>query len=440
MLSRRFFIQSSGALALYMGVSPALALGSHTLCAPDDAPTVRRSKTLVVVFLRGGADGLNMIVPYGEEEYYKLRPGIAIARATDSKADQRAIDLDGFFGLHPRLGNLKGLFDSGAAVAAHAVGYDRNTRSHFEEQDTWETGIVGNTVSSDGWLNRHLMTSQGRGPIRAVSIGDNLPRILHGKAPAFAVRGLEDLIIPGGKAGSERIAAALEHAYGTDVGSSSRRQQSAAATELLSATARTTLDGVRQLQALTKAKYTPAAEYPRGDLGGKLMQVARLIKSDVGLEVAEVDFGGWDTHNNQGGAAGQQANLIGQLGDALAAFHQDLGDRNDDVVVVTMTDFGRTCAENGTSGTDHGWANAMLLMGGPVAKANAAAAAAGSARKVAGRWPGMLPEQLHQKRDLLHTTDFRDVIGELVSTHLGNEQIKAVLPNHQFKPVNLVTA
>jgi len=214
----------------------------------------------------------------------------------------------------------------------------------------------------------------------------------------------------------------------------------AGATELLSSTARTTLDGVKQLQALTKEKYVPAAEYPKTDLAGRLMQVARLIKSDVGLEVAQVDFGGWDTHNNQGGAAGAQANLIGQLGDALAAFQKDLAEKMDDVVVVTITDFGRTCAENGTSGTDHGWANCMLLMGGAVAKANAAAASDGKARKVVTNWPGLLPDQLHQKRDLLHTTDFRDVLGELVATHLGNSNITKVLPSHTFKPVGLVRA
>jgi len=431
-LSRRFFLQSTGALGLYLGVSPLLQSSFAGLIQPV---TVTKSKTLVVIFLRGGADGLNIVVPYGEEEYYKLRPGIAIARPTDTKAEQKAIDLDGFFGLHPRLSGIKPLFDSQLAVAAHAVGYDRNTRSHFEEQDTWETGMIGNTVASDGWLNRHLTTSEGHGPIRAVAIGDNLPRILHGRAPAFAVRGLDDLVIPGGKAGSERIAAALERAYCVPAPSAK-----ADASDLLNATAKTTLEGVKQLQALTKEKYVPAAEYPKSDLAGKLMQVARLVKSNVGLEVAQVDFGGWDTHNNQGGATGAHANLIGQLGDALAAFAKDLGEKMDDVVVVTLTDFGRTCAENGTVGTDHGWANAMLLMGGPVQKANLAAASEGKARKVAGRWPGLLPDQLHQKRDLLHTTDFRDVLGELVTTHLGNPNITKVLPSHQFKAVNLVRA
>lgn len=432
-LTRRFFLQSSGALALYLGVGPSLGL-AKTLALPK--VDVKPSKTLVVIFLRGGADGLNIVVPHGDAEYYKLRPTINISEPSRKQPAQSAIDLDGFFGLHPRLEAIKTHFDSGLAVAAHAVGYDRNTRSHFEEQDTWETGITGNTVASDGWLNRHLATSSGTGTIRAVSIGDNLPRILHGRASAYAVRGLDDLVLPGGKAGAERIAAALEHAYTTP--SPSRVAEAAGATELLHSTAGITLEGMKQLQALTKEKYVPGAEYPKNDLGGRLMQVARLIKSNVGLEVAEVDFGGWDTHNNQGGAGGAQANLIGQLGDALGAFAKDLGDKMDDVVVVTLTDFGRTAAENGTYGTDHGWANCMLLLGGPVMAANKAAAKDGKERKVVSAWPGLAPDQLHQKRDLLHTTDFRDVLGELVRVHLGNPNLEKVLPQHTFKPVGLV--
>ncbi|MCA3004549.1 MAG: DUF1501 domain-containing protein [Planctomycetaceae bacterium] len=433
LMSRRFFLQSTGALAMYMGVTPLLAVPGG---AALPQMQVRRNKTLVVIFLRGGADGLNMVVPFGDEHYYKLRRQIAIA-SPGSDDPLKAIDLDGFFGLHPRMASCKPLFDRGVAVAAHAVGYSRNTRSHFEEQDTWETGIVGNTVNSDGWLNRHLATSTGNGQVRAVSIGDSLPRILHGKAQAFAVRGLDDLVLPTGRLPAEKVAAALEHAYCTD-----RPDKAAAdAADLLAQTAGTTLEGLEELRVLTKQEYKPAAEYPRGSLGTKLMQVARLIKADVGLEVAEVDLGGWDTHQNQGtGGRGTFADLVGQLSDSLAAFNKDLGDRMDDVVVVTLTDFGRTAAENGTAGTDHGWANAMLVMGGAVQRANKAAAAEGKPRLVAGRWPGLAPDQLNQRRDLLHTTDFRDVLGELVRVHLGNQNIQTVLPSHTFKPVGLVTA
>src|SRR6185295_14904328 len=300
------------------------------------------------------------------------------------------------------------------------VGYDKNTRSHFEEQDVWETGVIGNTVSSDGWLNRHLMTSEGHGPLRAVTIGDALPRILHGKATAYAIRGLDDLSMPGGKSDPHQIATALEHAYCMPAPARATND----ARDLLAQSARTTLDGLTQLKAIADQPYQSKAEYPKTQLATKLQQVARLIKSDVGLEVAELDIGGWDTHQNQGGADGQFANLAQQLGDALAAFATDLDDHLDDVTVATISDFGRTAAENGTGGTDHGWANCMFLLGGPVAKANKLAAAGGKARKVVTSWPGLAPDQLHQGRDLLHTTDFRDVLSELVKVHLGNPHLE----------------
>ena len=429
-LTRRYFIRSTGAIGAYMGFAPLNLLGMAGAAEPAPC-TVRRGKTLVVIFLRGGADGLNLVIPFGDPHYAQLRKSIEVP-ATGADA---AIDLDGFFALHPRLAPLAPLFDSGLAVAAHAVGYDKNTRSHFQEQDVWETGIVGNTVGSDGWLNRHLATSQGHGRIRAVAIGDNLPRILHGKVPAYAIRGIEDLTLPGDDRGrTEILAAGLEHAYCTPP-----REHIGSARDLLARTTGATLQGMKELQHLTDGHYQPSAPYPQTELARRLMQVARLIKADVGLEVAEVDYGGWDTHQDQGrGAGGTFGNLAGGLAGAMAAFAADLGDRMDDVVVVTLTDFGRTAAENGTGGTDHGWANCMLLAGGPVARGNAAAARAGQARKVVTRWPGLAPDQLHEGRDLLHTTDFRDVLSELVRVHLGNPHLETVLPGHQFKPVGLI--
>lgn len=430
-LTRRYFIRSTGALAAYLGVAPLHALGGGR---PLHRRQVAKGKTLVVIFLRGGADGLNLVVPFGDPHYRRLRPSLAVPAPGQAGG---AIDLDGHFGLHPRLAPLKALFDEDLAVALHAVGYAHNTRSHFEEQDTWETGVIGNTVSSDGWLNRHLATSEGHGPIRAVSIGDALPRILHGKAPAYAIRGLRDLTMPAANgADPARIAAALEQAYSCE-----GCREASAARDLLAQTAGTTLDGIEQLRGVVGAEYAPAAEYPQTETARRLREVARLIKAEVGLEVAEVDLGGWDTHADQGqGGGGQLGNLAGELSGAMASFMRDLGERTEDVVVVTMTDFGRTAEENGTRGTDHGWANCMLLAGGPVWRANRAARASGAARKVEGRWPGLAPDQLHEQRDLLHTTDFRDVLGELVTTHLANPNIRTVLPGHEFKPVGLVSA
>jgi uncharacterized protein (DUF1501 family) len=425
-LTRRYFLQTSGALSAYMGVAPF-----DLLAAAGAAPVeVRKGRTLVVIFLRGGADGLNLVVPHGDPAYAGLRQSIAVG--APGSGQNAAVDLDGFFGLHPRLRPLMPAFDDGLAVAAHAVGYDKNTRSHFEEQDVWETGIIGNTVNSDGWVNRHLATSTGHGHLRAVAVGDALPRILHGEAPAYAVRGIEDLTMPDMRGvDPETVAAALEHAY-----CAPPKEHTGAARDLLAQTATTTLDGMRELSAITREPYAPKAQYPNTDLGRRMMQVARLIKADVGLEVAEIDYGGWDTHANQGGGAGGQfGNLTGQLGGALAAFAADLGEGMDDVLVVTLTDFGRTAAENGTRGTDHGWANCMFLMGGPVRRGHEAA---GEARKVVTRWPGLGPDQLHQGRDLLHTTDFRDVLAELVRVHLGNPNLETILPGHEFTPVGLI--
>lgn len=438
-LTRRFFLKSTGALAMYLGVSQfdllGLGAGQRVLARP-----VTKGKTLVVIFLRGGADGLNLVVPHSDENYAKIRSSIALpgpAAAVDQA--QKVIDLDGYFGLHPRMAALAPMFAAGTMCAAHAVGYDKNTRSHFEEQDTWETGIVGNTLNSDGWLNRHLMTSEGWGPIRAVAVGDALPRILHGKGGAFAVRGLEDLVVPSARnngANADQVAAALECAYCTPRPVRPGSGDKSAAMDMLAQNAKVTLDGVAQLRTIARQKYEPVQPYPRTGLGNRLLQVARLIKADIGLEVAEVDLGGWDTHQNQGAANGAFANLAGELADALAAFNADMGERMNDTLVITITDFGRTAHENGTGGTDHGWANCMFAMGGGV---SAAAAVRGDKqKKVVSNWPGLGEDQLHQKRDLLHTTDFRDVLAEVVRVHLGNPNLEKVLPNHQFTPVGLV--
>jgi uncharacterized protein (DUF1501 family) len=425
-ITRRYFLQSTGALALYCGINPLRTLADVGLTT-EDVKAVTRGKVFVAIFLRGGMDGLNFIVPYGDAGYKGLRPSIALGTPG---APNGALDLDGFFGIHPRGAALMPMFKNGTAMAMHAVGYDLNTRSHFEEQDTWETGVSGNTINSDGWLNRHLLTSQGHGPVRAISIGDVLPRILRGKAPAFALHGISDLTLPSaGFVDDTQMFAAIEHAYCTPP-----REHESAAQDLLAETAETTLDGIKLIKEKVSQNYVTAAAYPNTAFAKQLQEVAKVIKSDIGLEVAEIDYGGWDSHQGQGGANGSYANLVQQFAEGLAAFAQDLGDRLNDVLVLTMSDFGRTAAENGAGGTDHGWANCMLALGGQLATASAG----GIVKPVLSQWPGMDKSQLHDGRDLLHTTDFRDVLGEVVSVHLGNPQIKTVLPNHVFKPVGFL--
>jgi len=371
----------------------------------DDAPSPRK-KILVAIFQRGAVDGLNVVVPHGEQRYYDLRPTIAVPRP-DGTPDS-AIDLDGFFGLHPSLKPLKPIYDSGKLAIVQAVGSPDPTRSHFDAQDYMESGTPGLKATGDGWLNRSLVSSGAKqSPIRAVSMTPDLPRCLRGRNEAVAISNLNDFQVR-----DPRGSSTFESMY------------SNSSDKFLNGTGRETFEAVKMMQALQKQGYTPAngAHYPGQRLGQSLKQIAQLIKSNVGLEVAFTDVGGWDTHVNEVGqkaSQGQLANLLTEFGQALAAFYQDLGDRMTDVTVVTMSEFGRTARENGNRGTDHGHANCMLAFGGDI-----------QGGKVYGEWPGMAEEQLYENRDLNLTTDFRDVLGELVTRHLGNRQIASVFPGY----------
>jgi len=412
--TRRVFLRSSGAALAGLCLEPAL------VARPLVAERVASNKVLVLIFLRGGMDGLSLIVPHGEPDYYRLRPTIAIPRPG---AQGGALELDGHFGLHPAAAELAPLFRSGVGVAVHAVGHAGATRSHFQEQDVWETGAVDNTLDSQGWLNRHLQVSAGRGPVRAVAFGDALPRVLRGDVQAYAVRSLDELTEGGAQRSRATALAALEKAH-----------TAAATHELLERGGRDALDALRELKRVADTPYESAAGYPGTDLGRRLRDVARTIRAEVGLEVAELDFGGWDTHQDQGNVEnGSFRRLARELAEAVAAFTRDLEDRLDDVLVLAVSEFGRTAAQNGTAGTDHGWANCALAFGGPVR-----AAGGDTPRLAIGEWPGLTREQLHEERDLRHTTDFRDLIAEVVAGHLGNERLDLVLPGHAARPVGLV--
>jgi len=376
----------------------------------DDAPG-RRRKVLVAIFQRGAADGLNIVVPHGERSYYDLRPTISVPRPVQGAADT-AIDLDGFFGLHPSLAPLKPLWDRQQLAIVHAAGSPDPTRSHFDAQDYMESGTPGLKATGDGWLNRALSKAEGKpSPVRAVSLGPTLPRALKGVNSAVAVDSLGAFTVRDAAA-----AKALESMY---AGSQD---------QILGGTGRETFEAVALLQNIQKTPYQPAAgaSYPKGRFGDSMRQIAQLIKADVGVEVAFADLGGWDHHVNEVGtkaSVGQLANRLDEFGSSLAAFYQDLGDRMEDVVVVTMSEFGRTAKENGNRGTDHGHANAMFVMGGPV-----------KGGKVYGQWPGLAREQLYEERDLALTTDFRDVLSEAVYQHLGNRSLKQVFPNYAAAP------
>jgi uncharacterized protein (DUF1501 family) len=402
MFHRRIFLKSSALAMVGVGATPAWL--SRALYA-QDAPTPRK-KVLVAIFQRGAVDGLNVVVPHGEKRYYEMRPTIAIPRPNGTP--DTAIDLDGMFGLHPALNALKPIYDAGQLAIIEAVGSPDPTRSHFDAQDYMESGTPGRKATNDGWLNRALPSQSGKlSPVRAISMGAALPRALRGHNDAVAINNLAEFQVKDAPSSM-----GFESMYGNS------------ADKILNGTGRETFEAVKLMQSIQKQPYNPSngAKYPGGRLGQSLMQIARLIKSDVGLEVAFTDVGGWDTHVNEVGAKpaqGQLANLLGNFGDSLAAFYNDLGDRIADVTVVTMSEFGRTAKENGNRGTDHGHANVMFAFGGGI-----------KGGKVYGDWPGLDPEQLYENRDLNLTTDFRDVLGELVTRQLGNRNMATVFPGY----------
>jgi uncharacterized protein (DUF1501 family) len=387
MTNRRAFLKSTGVAMFGIGAAPgwlARAAGGTS-----------RNKVLVAVFQRGAADGLNIVVPYGEARYVELRPTIAVPRA-------EVLDLDGFFGLHPQLQPLLGLYKEKQLAIVHASGSPDPTRSHFDAQDYMESGTPGRKSTADGWLNRALARRRDASPVRAVSVTGNVARTLRGSQPAVAVSNLRDFQV--------RDQAAATEFMKTYTGAQDARLREAG---------RETFEALKTIQdvRLKGGDRANGAIYPRSRLGQSLQQVAQLIRADVGLEVAFAEMGGWDHHVNE---KPQLDNQLREFGQALAAFHRDLGDRMQDVAVVTMSEFGRTAKENGTGGTDHGHANAMFLMGGAV-----------KGGRVAGVWPGLKAEQLYEGRDLAVTTDFREVISELVRQHLGLRDTAALFPGFQ---------
>jgi uncharacterized protein (DUF1501 family) len=409
-ISRRVFVKSSGLALFSLGLDPLfLARAAFASYRPIPPVTASDRPVLVCLFQRGAVDGLNMVVPHGEPLYYRERPRIAIP-AKD------VVDLDGHFGLHPSLAPLKPLWDNKSLAAIHAVGSPDATRSHFDAQDYMESGTPGVKSTAGGWLNRYCEHDREHAdtPFRAVAFGPQLPRILAGSAPALAIDDLQafGLRVPQ-EAARDRLTRAFEELY------------EGAATGLLASSSQEGFEAIQVLKRVNPAQYRPAngAAYPPGRFGRALLQIAQLIKADVGMEIAFADLGGWDTHVNQGASEGQLATRLRELGLGLAAFAQDLGERMRSVVVLTMSEFGRTIRENGNSGTDHGHATAMLALGGPV-----------NGGRVLGRWPGLGPGDRFEGRDIAVTTDFRDLFAEALARHLGARDVRAVFPGHDADP------
>jgi uncharacterized protein (DUF1501 family) len=400
-ISRRIFLRNSALAAVGTAALPSFL----TRAALGAAEPGTRPKRLVVIFQRGAADGLNIVVPHGEPSYYAMRPTINIPKKS-------VIDVDGFFGLHPSMSAFEPLWKQKHLAIVHAAGSPDPTRSHFDAQDFMESGTPGVKLTEDGWLNRSLRELPSeKSAFRAIALGPSLPRILAGKEPAVAVNNLSDFAVGGKNPKAAPISNTFEAMYANSVDS------------VLHGTGQETFDAVKSLKAADPAKYVPAAgaNYPRGRFADSMKQLAQLIKANLGVQVAFADIGGWDHHVNEGSTQGQIANILGEFSGSLAAFWTDLGDLAEDTVVVTMSEFGRTARENGNRGTDHGHANVMFVMGGPV-----------KGGKVYGRWPGLDQSQLYEGRDLAVTTDFRSVLGEVVSEYLGNKNLKMVFPG--FEP------
>ena len=370
-------------------------------------------KVLVVIFQRGAMDGLNAVVPYGERNYYGMRPSIAIPAPNGGKG--AALDLDGFFGLHPSLEPLLPLFQEKQLAIVHAAGSPDNSRSHFDAQDYMESGTPGVKSTEDGWLNRYLQKQpeENATPFRAVSMGPQMPRTLRGSVPALAIPDIRQFQVLAPVAVSGAMSNGFEALYAQTVD------------QALHGTGQETFEAVEMLKKVREQLYIPenGAAYPNGKFGKALQQVAQLIKGDIGVEVAFVDIGGWDHHVNEGGVQGQLGNVLREFGGSLAAFHKDLGGKMADVTVVTMSEFGRTAAENGNRGTDHGHANCMFAFGGDV-----------RGGRVYGRWPGLDRAYLYEGRDLAVTTDFRAVLGEVVTHHLGPADLSYVFPGFPSNP------
>ncbi len=390
-MNRRIFLRSAGLVlagtALTPGVFARMAMAS----------TTKGRKTLVTIFQRGAVDGLNMVVPYAESAYYTARPSIAISRPGQEGG---ALDLDGFFGVHPALAPLVPYFKDKSAAFIHAAGSPDSTRSHFDAQDFMESGTPGVKSTRDGFLARALGKKANGSPLSAVSMTSSLPRILAGSADAIAM---------------------------TDISRFNVRQHAGSFEQMYASSASEAFEASKILSAAASARLAPAngAEYPRTPLGNSLKQIAQLIRSDVGLEVAFADVEGWDTHAGQGGSNGQLANSLRQFAAAIAAFARDLGSRMSDVVLVTTSEFGRTVRENGNRGTDHGHGTVMMTLGGAI-----------KGGKVHGRWPGL--SSLYEGRDLAVTTDFRDVFAPLLTAHLGVADIRQVFPRYEVRPLRLI--
>jgi len=411
MTSRRGFIKAGG-LALFgigLGGVPGFLLDAVAGARPLEL--FKRRKIMVCIFQRGAMDGLMAVTPFTDEYLKAARPALFMS-AAKSGMKKPLIDLDGKFGLHPSMSAFEQVFRDKRMAIVHGIGSPNTTRSHFDAQDFMESGTPFKKGTESGWLNRAvgLLGHDGATPFQGVSLTSSLPRSFYGDHPAVAISNLQDFKVQmrGSLSGAAQAARSFEALY--DQTSSG----------LLKETGKESFDAVRMLKKTDIKNYKPAgnAVYPNTALGNSLRQIAQLVKMDVGLEVAFAESGGWDTHFNQGTDTGIFARNVHDLSESIMAFWTDMDTLQDDVTVMTMTEFGRTVKQNGTGGTDHGRASCNFILGGGV-----------KGGLVHGKVAELAVENLEDGRDLAVTTDFRSVFSEVADKHLGISNDKVLFPD-----------
>lgn len=416
-LDRRVFLKAGGLALFSLGIGPSF-LQRTALAAPEPG-AYRRRKVLVTIFQRGAMDGLMAVPPLRElNALQRYRPRLAM-NAGRGAGDDALLDLGVDFGLHPAFEPLLPLWQDQRLGIIHAVGSPDTTRSHFDAQDYMETATPGRKGTSSGWLNRVSgLLGHDATPFRSVALTSALPRSLYGSEPAIAVTDLADFRVdlPGARRATQAADQGFEVLY----------QQTSQ--NLLRDTAGDTFDAVDALEQANLRSYRPApgARYPRSPLGNSLRQIAMLIKADLGLEIAFAESGGWDTHVQQGTTTGSFARRARDLADSVAAFWTDLGTHQDDVLVLTMTEFGRTVRENGSGGTDHGHGSCLFVLGNQV-----------DGGKVHGYLPSLDESALYEGRDLPVTTDFRAVFSG-ATRHLGVAEDAVVFPGWSGRGMSLL--
>lgn len=420
MTSRRAFLKSGG-IALFgigLGGLPTFVTQAASLI---EAPGLfKKRKTLICIFQRGAMDGLAAVTPFNDAYLKAARPTIMM-QASKTLGPNSLIDLDGTFGLHPAMASFKNVFNDGRLAIVHGIGSPNKTRSHFDAQDYMEAGTPFNKGTASGWLNRAvgLLGHDAATPFQAVSMTSSLPRSFYGDNASLAINNLQDfnLQMRGNPGGTNMAAKSFEDLYDQT------------SNNLLKDTGKESFEAIKMLKSVDTKGYKPAnnAVYPNTSLGNALKQIAQLIKLDMGLEVAFAESGGWDTHFNQGTNTGVFSRNVNDLSESMMALWTDLGTFQDEVTIMTMTEFGRTVKQNGTGGTDHGRASCNFILGNDVAGG-----------KVHGKMNPLAVENLEDGRDLAVTTDFRAIFSEVANKHLGIKNDKVLFPDWEGKQIGMM--